>query len=275
MKRIIAALMAAALLLPPSMAAAQSSSSIGYVALGDSVAAGIGLPGPETSAQGQACGRTGSAYPAKVAASLGTTVTNLACSGAHVQEGFTPEPEDNAVMGPQLDAALAGGVPELITMTAGANDMRWHRFVWYCAQRTERDCGSWSENGAMRVLRADLAVELRQMLETIESRSGGSPPRVLINGYYAPFAPRLACSETEGLSRADQSWLNSQASALNTTLRNATRGYSFAEFVPVSFRGHELCTAQPWIQGRSGAAPFHPTAQGQQAIANANVRAYR
>jgi len=36
------------------------------------------------------------------------------------------------------------------------------------------------------------------------------------------------------------------------------------------FAGHQLCTPQPYVQGLNDAAPFHPTAAGQLAIALAD-----
>jgi hypothetical protein len=39
------------------------------------------------------------------------------------------------------------------------------------------------------------------------------------------------------------------------------------------FTGHELCTPQPYVQGLGAAAPFHPTALGQLAIALADQAA--
>src|SRR5882672_5758967 len=51
-----------------------------YVALGDSVAAGLGLPA--ISGDDARCGRSALAYPALVAANLKLSLTNVACSGA-------------------------------------------------------------------------------------------------------------------------------------------------------------------------------------------------
>jgi hypothetical protein len=36
------------------------------------------------------------------------------------------------------------------------------------------------------------------------------------------------------------------------------------------FTGHELCTADPYVQGPSDPAPLHPTATGELAIALAD-----
>jgi hypothetical protein len=44
---------------------------------------------------------------------------------------------------------------------------------------------------------------------------------------------------------------------------------SYAEDL-ADFAGHQLCTPQPYVQGLGDAAPFHPTAAGQLAIALAD-----
>lgn len=41
------------------------------------------------------------------------------------------------------------------------------------------------------------------------------------------------------------------------------------------FAGHQLCTSQPYVQGLDAAAPFHPTATGQSAIALADQAVLR
>jgi hypothetical protein len=43
--------------------------------------------------------------------------------------------------------------------------------------------------------------------------------------------------------------------------------------IPPSFTGHELCTADPYVQGPNDRAPLHPTAAGELAIALADQQA--
>ena len=56
-----------------------------YVALGDSVAAGVGL---ETASDTTACYRYKEGYPQVLADSLTLRLTNLSCSGASIDAGL-------------------------------------------------------------------------------------------------------------------------------------------------------------------------------------------
>lgn len=236
-----------------------------YVALGDSVAAGAGLP----DSDGSVCDRSTSAYPYRIAAALGTSVNHLACTGAKVDEGIYGEQERSGIEIPaQLDGAFASGTPDVITMTIGANDARWTQYLRKCHVAT---CGTTFDNASSKLLRADLRIELYWALRKIEQLSDGNPPQVLMNGYYNPFA-RTVCAGTEQITAAERSWLRTQTANLNQAIRSVVNRFSFAEYVPVSFTGHELCSSDPWIQGLSDSAPFHPTEVGQTAIANANLR---
>jgi lysophospholipase L1-like esterase len=245
---------------------AHAASPPTYVALGDSVAAGAGLP----NSDGTVCDRSTQAYPYRVAAGLNTSVTQLACSGAKVNDGIYGDQERGGVkISPQLDAAFASGTPGIITMTVGANDVRWTQFLTKCQVAT---CGTAFDDATAKVLRADLRVELYWALHKIEQKSNGKPPTVLLNGYYAPIADTV-CPGTERITAAERSWIRARTADLNQAIYSVTPWFSFAHYVPVSFAGHEVCSSAPWIQGLSDPAPFHPYATGQDAIARANLRA--
>jgi len=167
-----------------------------------------------------------------------------------------------------LDAAFADGVPDIITMTVGANDARWTQFLRKCQIAT---CGTAFDNASSKVLRGDLRVELYWTLYRIEQLSDGNPPTVLMNGYYAPFASAV-CSGTEKITAAERNWLRISTTNLNQAIRSVANRFSFAQYVPVSFAGHEMCSTDPWVQGLNDPMPFHPTEAGQTAIADANLR---
>lgn len=247
--------------LAPSTARAVSS----YVALGDSVAAGAGLPSFDTpTTEDELCDRSPYAYPYYVAAALGSSVTNFACSGAKIDEGIYDEQTRRGTdITPQLDRAFENGTPELITMTIGANDARWTQFIRDCYVWR---CGSTFDNGRAKVYRTDIRIELYLTLQQISQRSSGAPPQVLLSGYYAPFPPE-DCTEISQVTSTEQAWLSSQTTALNQAIQSVLPYFSFARYVPVNFAGHELCSADPWIQNRNDEAPFHPTITGQSAIA--------
>ena len=57
-------------------------------------------------------------------------------------------------------------------------------------------------------------------------------------------------------------------------LAKGAQQFGFASPQP-DFTGHELCSQQPYVQGLGAAAPFHPTALGELAIALADQAAAR
>lgn len=237
-----------------------------YVALGDSIAAGIGLS-PRTAGTDRACGTTDQAYPAKVAQALGMPVQNLACSGATAGDLFTEQHLSGTSrdIEPQLPRAFAAGKPTLITVAAGANDTYWDYFLRKCYASS---CGTATDEAVTDGLLTSLELKLEYVLRDINARSNGQPPRVIFTGYYQPFSTSCAQQQTN-VSRTELRWLREQTRQLNQTIQDVVSDYSFALFVPINFGGHELCTTDPWVQGVNDAAPFHPTVRGQQAIANA------
>ena len=241
-----------------------------YVALGDSIAAGAGLPlVGNASAEDSICSRSSSAYPYQVAAYLGSNVNLLACSGAKIDEGiYGPQERAGSTLTAQLDQAFSAGTPDLITVTVGANDARWLEFMAKCYIAT---CGSRFDRAAAKVLRADLRIELSAMLYKVKSMSAGTTtPKVLIGGYYAPIAT-TECTGQSRITSAELSWIRSQTNSLNQALRSVTPYFSNATYVPVDFTGHELCSTDPWVQGLTDTVPLHPTASGQAAMAQSFV----
>jgi lysophospholipase L1-like esterase len=242
-----------------------------YVALGDSVAAGAGLPVTGTMPEDQLCARSDQAYPQQVAAATGMYAEHIACSGAKVDEGlYGRQTVGETVLMPQIKQAFALGTPELMTVTVGANDARWAEFVANCYQR---NCGTKTESRMITALLMDLRLELHTALAQIkyESYKRGDPtPEVVFTGYFKPFNPTgISCTATRNFTQAEMTWMNTQVERLNKAIRNTVAWYGFASYVPVDFSGHEICSADPWVQSVQDPAPMHPTAGGQQAIGQA------
>lgn len=100
-----------------------------YVALGDSVAAGAGLQ--RNDASDPACSVSDKAYPKLVADKLSMPLRNIACSGATAGDLVSEQHLSGTRrdIEPQLDVAFTNGTPELMTITAGANDFYWQYFA--------------------------------------------------------------------------------------------------------------------------------------------------
>lgn len=244
-----------------------------YVALGDSVAAGLGLlpaaTGTSTDAQ---CGRSTAAYPNTVATNLGLPLITAACSGATAGDLFTKQSVSGPNIAAQLDTAFANGTPKVISITAGANDAHWAEFIRLCYAT---NCNTSNYTYAYRAYLAVLKAKLTYAFADIYTRSGGKPPKVVVTGYYNPLS--TACTtQQQNITSGEISWLTTATASLNQTIQNAAGTYaSFVHYVPVSFAGHDICSSQPWVQGVNDPAPFHPTAAGQAVIAKAVTAAAR
>lgn len=244
------------------------ASSGAYAALGDSVAAGAGLAGGTVP-----CDRSSESYPYSVAQSTGLPLQHLACTGAKIDEGLYDEQSRSGTVQPaQIQQAFMGGTPSLVTITIGANDARWTQFIRQCYYIR---CGYAVDSARFAAYLVDMKLELNVALAKIHSLSSGSPPQVILTGYYQPFSNTATCTGTDRLTTAEIIWLNRRTELLNQAISGTVSKYSFADFAPVSFAGHDICSADPWIQSASDTAPFHPTATGQAAIARAVLAEYR
>lgn len=239
-----------------------------YAALGDSVAAGLGLPlSPNATDRDKQCGRSPQSYPYQVAATLSKPLVDVACSGATAGDLFTKQGVSGPNIPSQLSQAYANGKPSVITITAGANDIEWATFIKKCYAST---CGSSFDttvaNGALLALQAKLYL----MFADIKLHAGSQLPQVIVTGYYDPLSDRCTAI-TPQLTAAEITWVRNDVAALNKTLQDVTSHFSFATFVPINFSGHDLCSSDPWVQGLSNAAPVHPNAAGQNAIAQSVI----
>lgn len=251
-----------------------------YVALGDSAAAGLGLPlVADALDEDTACGRSSAAYPEIIGervnsmlsrADIELDVENISCSGAATEHLTSSQPLSTVLAAePQLDNAFTEGTPTFLTMTMGANDAHWGQFVGACLSAA--NCDTPENTAAAQAYIDTMKATLVQALDEIKARSDFIPPLTVVTGYYNPVSDRCA---SDNLASGEIAWIGQETAALNKALEEATRQRTtgwFTHFAPVDFTGHDICSTDPWIQ-RPGApnepAPFHPTARGQQAIAD-------
>ncbi len=153
-------------------------------------------------------------------------------------------------------------------MTIGANDAHWAAFIGACFAAINRDTEANTQAAATYI--AAMQAKLSAALADIQSRSRFVPPVVVVTGYYNPVS--LQCVNAN-FTAGEVDWLTRQTDALNNALQTAAGQTSwFTWFAPVDFAGHDICSADPWVQ-RPGVpgelAPFHPTARGQQVMGQA------
>ncbi|PYC77156.1 lipase [Streptomyces tateyamensis] len=253
-RRALTAALAAAALLLPVAAPAHADPGTGYVALGDSYAAGVGA-GAYDPAAGD-CHRSSRAYPALWAADHpGAGFTDLACNGADTQQVLTRQL-------PQLPAGTG-----VVTLTAGGNDLEFSDAAVACLQplTTEDRCDRALDHSA-ELLRDQLPGRLDQLLGAITRAAPGA--EVVVTGY-----PRLLTEHPAGTCwtgtdgrRARFNQLTDQADDL-LRQQAAAHGARFADPRP-AFAGHGVCAGpgHEWISGIVLLNPwesFHPTAEGQ------------
>jgi len=251
------------------------NSNGGYMALGDSVAAGLGLPASASpSASDSQCGRSPQAYAYQVAAAVGKRLSHVACSGATAGDLFTKQGVNGPNITPQLDQAYANGnKPSLITLTAGANDVQWSTFVQKCYAAT---CGTSFDTAVLKASLAALEAKLYYAFYSIQVRSGTStPPRVVATGYYNPLSSQCVAVSQGKLTANEVTWVTNSLNSLNRTIQSVAAKFDFVRYAAVNFSGHDLCSADSWIQGQADPAPIHPTAAGQSAIARSVIAAAR
>ena len=240
-----------------------------YVALGDSVAAGIGLP---NSSDSSACDRTEESYPKLVAKALSARLTSVACSGATIRGGIDGSQTINKLsLKPQIQS-LAKQNPSRVSLTIGANDSSWLELVIKCYQSV---CGDAADEQLYEQRLTDLRAQLRSKVQKISDSVGGSS-RIVVTGYYHVFpVTDFRCSDLEGVDDTELAFGRTLQAKLNDAIKEAVTDVDKVTYAPADFSGHELCSADPWVQGLADSAPYHPTAAGQEKIADQVISAFK
>lgn len=252
-------------------AAPHVASKGSYVALGDSVAAGVGL---KYDSDASACNRTDQAYPNIVATELHYSLANVACSGATLTNGILGAQEVNMLAStPQLDALFAQPKPNLITITVGANDTNWTDILRKCYTA---ECGSAEDTAAVQAKLATVTTNLKTVLKNIQQHYGAHQPHILVTGYYQVFPKTVTgnCPDLTGIDTNEIAWGRQFQSNINQAVQAAVKDTA-ANYVAIDFSGHELCTTDPWVQGLVDSQPYHPTAAGQRAMASQIISAFK
>ncbi|MBX9422445.1 MULTISPECIES: SGNH/GDSL hydrolase family protein [Streptomyces] len=232
-----------------------------YVALGDSYAAGTGLP-QQTDTK---CMRSTGSYPAWIAETYKPSVfKDVTCGGATTRSLWNHE----GAAAPQVNALTQD--TDLVTVTLGGNDLGFSGVLTRCvlAGLTTREGTPCRDVAAKEVDAgfARLSTRLPDMLTDIKRRSPRA--RVVVVGYPNPFPlDGSACGSSVPLAKGDVTWLHQTTNRLNLMLEMSAL-LRQAEFVDTSsvFRSHDMCRPpsgqwiNPLLPRTSGSA--HPNAIG-------------
>lgn len=253
--RILRAAAAAALALtvPVALAATPATAAppkpVVYDALGDSYAAGYGVP-PYLDG----CGRTAAAYAVQIDGRMRIDLDDFAaCAGAKTAD----------LLANQLTAL--GPDTTLVTVSIGGNDIRWGDAVGACVTQGDKACSD-----ALLVTTAVIRNVLPGLLDTTYAAVAAAAPNahVVVTGY-----PRLFSPEYGGYysaSPAEQQAMNDGADLLNAVIADAAHEHGF-QFVDVTkrFVDHGVNAPDAWLLGLTDPGRFHPNLDGYEAYAAA------
>lgn len=250
--------------LPQFHARGRPLPGVQVVVIGDSTAAGAGLPPAAGSSRlSRLCGRSSDSYAQDLAAANGWRVLNLACSSATIAHGLLgPQERYGKTIPAQLASLQRARNASVVIVNIGANDVGWAAMVTFCALAPR--CDDKATTAYFQQQLAAFSKDYLQLLSQLATLPGH--PRVIINRYYNPFGPEQGCLRLAGLTPAKLTILTSRLATLNTVLAKGAADFGFSSPQP-DFAGHQLCTSQPYVQWLDDPAPFHPTALGQLAIA--------
>jgi lysophospholipase L1-like esterase len=275
---LLPALAASALLaltLLPGTAGA--STGLSYVSLGDSYTAGPLIPDETGSPLG--CLRSTHNYPSLVAAGIGAvSFSDVSCAGATTADIIGPQPVTLGVNPPELNALSASTT--LVTLGIGGNDLGFANIIVNCTTLSlTGPFGSPCENhytadgtDQLAELVNATGPKVAAVLADIHQRAPHA--RVLVVGY-PDVLPNTGhgCWPVVPVAYGDVPYLRGVEGELNAMLA-AEAAASNATFVDTysDSIGHDFCqrTGVKWVEGlvpTSPAAPVHPNALGEKAVA--------
>ena len=167
----------------PSAAAVGFPIKKGYVAFGDSYAAGIG----SGTTEGDGCRKGSYSYPRQLAAMATGDIDfqNLPCSGAVVGEVLQGGDKS------QIDAWTNPGNADIATLSIGGNDIGFYPILTACVLRVGQsfagDCDAAVASANSKISGFDLYNDISSALQQIIEKSGRDDFKIYLTGYPAFF----------------------------------------------------------------------------------------
>jgi lysophospholipase L1-like esterase len=254
----------------PSPSAASSSPFPTYVALGDSYSAGPLIPVTDVA---DGCFRSDHNYPSLVAEALHSKLVDRTCSGAETKAFTTAQ---YAAVPPQ-ETALDKDT-SLVTVGLGGNDEQVFRTLTeQCPSlRASDPTGSPCEKslvagGSDKLLQALARTEKSLAAVLAQVHRLAPKAEVLAIGYPQLVSADHVCGKLP-LATGDYAYLAKVNRALTGAVQKAATasGATYVDVWKLS-AGHDICSADPWINGsvdQQGKAPrYHPFAVEHAAVA--------
>ncbi len=261
-------------------AGAPAAQAAGYVGLGDSYAAGPGIPLFERP---WGCLKSSNNYIHHAASKLGQTLSDVSCSGAETEDmtqtqGVSPSPNP-----PQFNALDA--TTRTVSLHIGGNDIGFSSIAEDCFAITPVNAGTPCQDKYVVDGRDEVSARIAETAPKVASvvkgiRQRAPNARVFVLTYPAIF-PHAGggCWPQLPVSDGDVPWLRAKQEELNAMVADAAiaNGAAVVDAYAAS-RGHDAC--QPpvirWVEPlvpASPAAPVHPNLVGMLAMADLVVAA--
>lgn len=251
-----------------------------YVALGDSYAAGPGIPTQHGTPAG--CARSDHNYSTLLAKALRVaTFTDATCSGATTVHMTQPQQVSGGVAPPQFDALTSD--TDLVSVTISGNDIGFGEILATCGSLAAQDptgdpCkqhygASGTDELGKRVEKA--APLVKAVLDGIRARAPHA--KVLVVGYLRILPAHGSCFPTVPFATGDGPYFDSVERQLNKMVATEARkaGDRFIDTYTWSY-GHDACRqpGRKWVEGlvpQAPAAPMHPNATGMAVVAGLSL----
>ena len=246
-----------------------------YVALGDSYAA---FGDQESLTTPAPCSQSSANYPHQLDANPAVgDLTDVTCGGAITTDMFTERHEGVA---PQLDALTEDS--DLVTLSIGGNDVHFGDIVQCIMSGTVGepiDC----EAVMGETVSADIAAVFGEdgpVDDIYDAIAEKAPGATVIATQYLPLMPAedpgpAQCPLTTLIGQANLDWAREITKEINDAVDAAAERNGHVSVLPTSDIDRSGCADadERWTDFAGGeptnAAPFHPTALGQEAMAAA------
>ena len=228
----------------------------------------------EPTDSGDGCFRSAVNYPALVAEGLpGATLTDVSCGGADTRDLTREQQTFAGPVPPQLDAVSP--TTDLVTVGLGGNDFSvFVTLVSYCSRIRSSDPTGAPCSRALSDRLLPVLDQTGDRLEAVLRKIGRRAPdaEVLVVGYPELVNGRDTCPDLFPIATGDYRFARLVGERLNQVLRVAARatGSGYVDVARAS-RGHDICSADPWVNGGAstvGAQVYHPFAAEQRAVAD-------
>jgi len=253
--------------------AANAASTVDYVALGDSYAAGPIIPVP---IKPWGCLKSSNNYAHMLASTYSLTLRDATCSGAETDDMWAPQGVDPDGPNPAQFDSLSADVA-LVTLQIGGNDIGFGGIAETCARAAfaQQSCESQYVHGTDDELRdriADTGPKVAAVIQEIHTRAPSA--KVLVLGYPGifEFGPTASCPAML-LGESDSMYLRGIQEALNGMIADAAaaNGATYVDVYNPS-AGKTACDLPVlrWIEPIvpvNAAAPIHPNINGMAGMA--------